>query len=319
MTARSGTSSSSSSVATASIPPTTSAVACTTLTRPLNDSRRWSRIRRPGDVSSRSAPITTTCEGSTIERSDRTAARQSRRSAWSCSRSSAVRSSWTHTTPSSNQCRCTSPTDSNTPSIALFPGKGVGHQVTEPGGPGDQRQILQQHRRHALVVVGVGDGEGDLGLDPAWAGVVLADADDRTVGLGDQRDLLVDVLDGGSPQLVIGDEGPEPEEPGVRGRVVELLVEGPQPLDITGTARRAHEPPGPSPAGRHARTARAATTWSPAFVRRHLPDHARRRHPPCSDIASQPPWTAHRSGQWSRRHGPSFDVPSATSSWNDNR
>ena len=116
------------------------------------------------------------------------------------------------------------------------PGKGVGHQVTEPGGPSDQRQILQQHRCHALVVVGVGDGEGDLGLDPAWAGVVLADADDRTVGLGDQRDLLVDVLDGGSLQLVIGDEGPESEEPGVRGRVVELLVEGPQPLDITGTA-----------------------------------------------------------------------------------
>ena len=91
------------------------------------------------------------------------------------------------------------------------PGKGVGHQVTEPGGPSDQRQILQQHRCHALVVVGVGDGEGDLGLDPAWAGVVLADTDDRTVGLGDQRDLLVDVLDRGSLQLVIGDEGPGPK------------------------------------------------------------------------------------------------------------
>ena len=61
------------------------------------------------------------------------------------------------------------------------------------------------------MVVGVGDGEGDLGLDPAWPGVVLADADDRAVGLGDQRDLLVDVLDRGSPQLVIGDEGPSPK------------------------------------------------------------------------------------------------------------
>ena len=49
--------------ATASTPPTTPAVGCTTLTRPLNDSRRWARIRRPGDVSSRPAPITTTCDG----------------------------------------------------------------------------------------------------------------------------------------------------------------------------------------------------------------------------------------------------------------
>jgi hypothetical protein len=40
-------------------------------------------------------------------------------------------------------------------------------------------------------MVGIGDGEGDLGLLCAWHGVILADADDRNVGLCDERHLLL--------------------------------------------------------------------------------------------------------------------------------
>ena len=297
MTARSGTSSSSSSVATASIPPTTSAVACTTLTRPLNDSRRWARIRRPGDVSSRSAPITTTCDGC----EDR--AQRPHGGAPVAQVGVVLQEVVGGQIELDAHDAVLEPVPMHQPDGAEHPqhrhvpGKGVGDQATEPGGPSDQRQILQQHRRHALVVVGVGDGEGDLGLDPAWPGVVLADADDRTVGLGDQRDLLVDVLDRGSLQLVIGDERPQAEEPGVRGRVVELLVEGPQPLDIT-RAGGAHMN---RPARRQQDVAlerrEQRRRGRRRFVRRHLPDRARHRHPPCPDTASQAPWTAHRRGQ----------------------
>ena len=98
-------------------------------------------------------------------------------------------------------------------------GQGLGHQAAEPGRLSDQREVLQQDRRHAFVVVGIGDGEGDLGFLPATSRVVLADAEDRTVGLGDERHLPPDVVDRGSLQLVVGDERPQAEESGVRGRV----------------------------------------------------------------------------------------------------
>ena len=125
-------------------------------------------------------------------------------------------------------------------------GQGLGHQAAEPGGLGDQGEVLQQDRRHAFVVVGIGDGKGDLGFFPAMSRVVLADAEDRAVGLGDECHLPLDVVDRGSLQLVVGDGRPQAEEPGVGGRGVELSVEGPELLDIrraggadvNGSARR---------------------------------------------------------------------------------
>ena len=41
----------------------TAAASVTTLTRPVNDSRRWASTRRPGDARRSPAPITTTCAG----------------------------------------------------------------------------------------------------------------------------------------------------------------------------------------------------------------------------------------------------------------
>ena len=77
-------------------------------------------------------------------------------------------------------------------------GKRLGDQSTEPGGLGDQGQILQQHGRDAFVVVGVGDGERDLGIFGSRRGVILADTDDRAGRLGDEGDVEVSVVHRGS-------------------------------------------------------------------------------------------------------------------------
>ena len=118
-------------------------------------------------------------------------------------------------------------------------GQGLGDEPAEPGRLGDQRQILQQHGGDALVVVGVGDGEGDLGVVGSGRGVVLADADEDAGGLGDEGDLDVDVVHRGSFELVVGDEPAQGEEPQVCRPVVELAVERPQAVDI-GRCGRAH-------------------------------------------------------------------------------
>ena len=62
-------------------------------------------------------------------------------------------------------------------------------EAAEPGDLGDHRQILQQHRGDALVVVGVSNGEGDS-ASSCRLGVVLADADDLAIGFGDESDVL---------------------------------------------------------------------------------------------------------------------------------
>ena len=131
--------------------------------------------------------------------------------------------------PSSNQLRWTSPTVRNTPSIAALSGSVSATRRRNPAASGDQREVLQQDGGDAFVVVGVGDGEGDLGFLAARPGVVLADADDRAVGLGHERHVPADVLrPWPARSSSSGMNAPQAEEPEVRGRVAELAVERPQ-------------------------------------------------------------------------------------------
>ena len=81
--------------------------------------------------------------------------------------------------------------------------------------------------------MGVGDGESDLGVRPTRLGMELTHPDDRTGRFREQGDLVMDVLDGGPPQLVVRDEPPQTEKPQGVGRVVELVVERSQSLDIS--------------------------------------------------------------------------------------
>ena len=132
----------------------------------------------------------------------------------------------------------------NTACIAALSGKRLGHEAAKPGGLGDHRQVLQQDRGDALVVVGVGDGEGDLGfVTCAAAGKVLADADERIARLGDEGDVQADVVDRRTPQLVVGNRRSLAEEPKVAGGGIEPLVKRAQALDVRRPGRAdAHRP-----------------------------------------------------------------------------
>ena len=105
-------------------------------------------------------------------------------------------------------------------------------EAAKPGGLGDHRQILEQDRGDALVVVGVGNGEGDLGLLTGRQGVVLADADDLVLELGEECDVPVEVVDRGAFQLVVRDERSPAEEAKMPRDGLEPVVEGPQALNV---------------------------------------------------------------------------------------
>ena len=115
---------------------------------------------------------------------------------------SAVRSSCTWTTPSSNHSAGDQADGPEDPSHRRVPRHRRGDEPAEPGGPGDHRQVLQQHRADALVLVEVGDGERHLGLLAAGHGVVLADADQLVAGLGDEGDVSANVLHRRGRQLL---------------------------------------------------------------------------------------------------------------------
>src|SRR5690606_4802749 len=85
-----------------------------------------------------------------------------------------------------------------------------------------------------LVLMLVGNRERHLGLRAVRYRVVLADADDAAVRLGDERHSTVDVLGGRAFELVVGDCSPDAEEAVVRRRFAEITVEVPQLLDIAG-------------------------------------------------------------------------------------
>ena len=111
-------------------------------------------------------------------------------------------------------------------------GKRLRHEAAKPGGLGDHRQILEQDRGDALVVVGVGNGEGDLGFLTGRRGEVLADADDLVLELGEECDVSVDVVDRGAFQFVVRDERSPAEEAKMPRDGREAVVEGPQALDV---------------------------------------------------------------------------------------
>ena len=166
-------------MATASIPPTVDAVGFMTLTRPVNDSMRWARIRRPGDVAS-STGTDHDDVGGPHDRSQRAHGGLPVAQVGVVLQQVVggqveldVHDAVLEPAPVDQPDRVEHPQHGG------VPGKGLGNEPAEPGRPGDQRQILQQHGRDALMVVGVGDGEGDLGILPAERGVVLADADER--------------------------------------------------------------------------------------------------------------------------------------------
>ena len=98
-------------------------------------------------------------------------------------------------------------------------------------------------------MMGVGDGEGHLGLLAAGPGVVLADGDQLAVGVDDQRHMVADILLGRPSQLGLRDDRPRTEESEVARRLAELPVEALQRGVVVGP-RRAH-PDGPAGRQQH--------------------------------------------------------------------
>ena len=88
----------------------------------------------------------------------------------------------------------------------------LGDEAAEAGLAGDAGEVLEQHRGDTLLVMGVGDGEGHLGLLAAGPGVVLTDGDELAVGVDHQRHMVADVLLGRPPQLGLGDDGRTPKK-----------------------------------------------------------------------------------------------------------
>ena len=167
MTARSGTASSSSSVATASIPPTTSAVGCTTLTRPANDSREVGE-----DAPARRRRVALGADDDDVRRLEDRAQRP--HGGLPVAQVGVVLQQVVGGQVELDAHDAVleplpvhQPDGAEHAQHGRVPGQRLGDEAAEPGCPGDQRQVLQQHRGDALVVVGVGDGEGDLGLVPA--------------------------------------------------------------------------------------------------------------------------------------------------------
>ena len=113
----------------------------------------------------------------------------------------------------------------------------LGNQPAKARRLGDHRQILEQDGGDALVVAGVGYGEGDLGVVPSIAGVVLPDTDEGAVGLGDEGDVDVDVDVGHPGQLLVGDRRSLAEEPQVPGGRIKLFVERSEGRDIGRSCR----------------------------------------------------------------------------------
>jgi hypothetical protein len=111
-------------------------------------------------------------------------------------------------------------------------GEHLRHEASEPGSLGDHRQILEQDRGDALVVVGLGNGERDLGFVAGRRGVVLADADDGVLELGEQADVSADIVNRGAFQLVVRNERSPAEEAKLPGGGGEGVVEAAQALDI---------------------------------------------------------------------------------------
>ena len=102
----------------------------------------------------------------------------------------------------------------------------------KPGLLGDGGEILDEHRRNALLVMGVGDSEGNFGILTARLGVVLADGDQFTVGVDDQCHMVAGVLLGGPEQLCFGNGRSHAEEPEVGRGLAELAIETPQGGDV---------------------------------------------------------------------------------------
>ena len=92
-------------------------------------------------------------------------------------------------------------------------------------------------------MVRVGHGERHLRLFTARPSVVLADGGEPAVGIDDQRDVIVDVLLGGPPQLLFGNERARPEEAVVARRLAEMPVEPFEGGKIV-EPRRTHAPGG---------------------------------------------------------------------------
>ena len=70
----------------------------------------------------------------------------------------------------------------------------LGDQPSKAGLAGNSGKILEQHGGDAFLMMIVGDGKGHLGLLTTRPGVVLADGDQLAACLGDERDVVADVL-----------------------------------------------------------------------------------------------------------------------------
>ena len=138
-------------------------------------------------------------------------------------------------------------------------GQRLGDETAKAGGLGDHRQVLQEDRGDALVVMGVGHGEGDLGFVACAAAAkysptpTRASPDSATRATCRPTSLIVDTLATRRRGSTIA--GRRIEGSGRRDRAARKTsasARGP-PAGSGGCAS-----PGRSTTGRHARTERAA-------------------------------------------------------------
>ena len=109
-------------------------------------------------------------------------------------------------------------------------GQDLGGELLDAGLPGDDGQVLEQHRADAAALVGVRDVEGHLGGGRGDA-VVPADPDDRVAHGRDQGDPVVVVDIGEAPHIAVAQLAQRREEAHV-DRLVGLA--GVEPADRLG-------------------------------------------------------------------------------------
>ncbi len=116
-------------------------------------------------------------------------------------------------------------------------GKHLGGEARDAVRTGNDREMLEQHRRDTAPLVLVVDGERDLRVATARPLVVARDADEVVAEQRHERHAVV-VVDGGEPPDVVGAQPrPRAEESVVHALMRQATVERDQSVGVVGTDR----------------------------------------------------------------------------------